>query len=103
MGYWIDVGDGYRVYESTIKDAYLTASKVLLDAYRKTNGQPQKMIKGYTSSYGVPIYNSARGKAYSHWVRFNNGSNPKNGYDACFYNKNVGAGGRFGIKFPKNW
>lgn len=103
MGYYVEAGNGERIFESTIKDAYRTAAAILIGAWRKTNGNPQKVIKGYTSSYGVPIYNSAKGKTYSHWVRFNNGSNPKNGYDTCFYNKNVGVGGRYGIKFPQNW
>lgn len=103
MGYWVEVTNGDRVFESTIKDAYLTAAKTLLGAYRRTNGNPHKLITGYSSSRGVPIYNSARGKTFTHWVRFNNGSNPKNGYDAMFYNKNTGVGGRMGVSFPKNW
>lgn len=103
MGYWVEAEDRVRVYAGKVKDAYRYASSILLGAYRKTNGHPQKVIKGYTSSYGVPIYNSVRGKTYTHWVRFSNGSNPKDGYDACYYNKNVGVGGTYGIKFPKNW
>lgn len=104
MGYWIEVDNsGDRLFESTLKDAYKVAAATLLGAYRKTNGNPHKAIRGYSSSYGVPIYNSRGGNGYTHWVRFSNGSNPKDGYDAMFYNKNTGVGGRIGIKFPKNW
>lgn len=103
MGYWVEAGDGERVYNATIKDAYRTAAAILIGAYRRTNGNVHKVIKGYTGSTGIHIYNSARGKTYTHWVRFNNGSNPKDGYDAMYYNKNVGVGGTYGKKFPANW
>lgn len=103
MGYYVQAGNGERVYESTIKDAYRTAAAILIGAYRKTNGNPHKAVKEYSSSRGIPIYNTARGKTFTHWVRFSNGSNPKDGYDAMYYNKNVGVGGRMGVSFPKNW
>lgn len=103
MAYYVQAGGGERVYAATVKDAYRTAAALLLGSYRAGKGDPHKVIREYTSSYGIPIYNSARGKTYTHWVRFNNGSNPKNGYDECYYNKNTGVGGTYGKKFPANW
>ena len=101
MGYWIPVENG-RVYCDNLKDAYRDAAAILLGLYRKTNGNIHLIIKEYTSSYGIPIYNSANGKACNHWVRFDNGSNPKNGYEECYYDKRVGMVTK-GKSFPKNW
>lgn len=102
MGYWIPVGNGHRVFESNLKDAYLTAAKVLIGKYRSTKGQIHKEIPEYSGSYGIPIYDSATGKGTSHWVRFDNGSNPKDGYEECSYSKNTGMNTK-SKSFPKNW
>lgn len=101
MGYWIPVGNGVRVYESTLKDAYLTGAKTLLGQYRATNGQIHKAIPEYTSM-SLPIYSSSTGTKYTHWVRFSNGSNPRDGYEECSYGKTYGVA--FKVRtFPKNW
>ena len=107
MTYWIPTGDRNRDYEfriscETIKDAYRDGAKPLLGLYRRTNGNIHKLIDGYNGSTGLPIYNSANGKACNHWVRFANGSNPKDGYEEVVYDR------RYGISykskdFPKNW
>lgn len=102
MGYWIPIGKGNRVFESNLKDAYLTAAKTLLGLYRYTNGNIHREIAGYNDSTGLPIYNSSTGKAANHWVRFDNGSNPKDGYVECAYNSNTGLSTK-SKSFPKNW
>lgn len=101
MGYWIPVENG-RVYCDNLKDAYADAAKTLLGLYRRTNGNIHRVIKGYHNSDGIPIYNSANGKACNHWVRFANGSDPKDGYEECYYDKRVGMVTK-GKNFPKNW
>lgn len=102
MGYWIPVGGNERIFCSNLKDAYADAAKTLLGLYRRTNGNIHRVIKGYHDSDGIPIYNSANGKACNHWVRFANGSNPKDGFEEVTYDK------RFGVSykskdFPKSW
>ena len=103
MGYWIPVDKKERIFCSSLKDAYNDAAKILLGFYRRTNGNIHKIVPEYTGSIGLPIYNSASGKGCNHWVRFNNGSDPKAGYDEIFYDKRVGIGGKMGKKFPKDW
>lgn len=103
MGYWIPIGKGNRVFKSNLKDAYLTAAKTLLELYRHTNGNITWEVAGYTDSFGLPIYNSSTGKAANHWIRFHNGSDPKNGYDECTYNSRIGMISKEGKPFPKNW
>ena len=100
-GYWVQV-PGDRVFCSTLKDAYSLAAKVLLGAYRFDKNTMHKRIPGYTGSVGVPIYDSARGKACNHWVRFSNGSNPKDGYEEVSYGKSYGIAYKT-KNFPKNW
>lgn len=101
MTYWIPTTVG-RVSASTLKDAYRDAAAELIALYKATKGQIHKAIPGYHGSEGIKIYNSATGKSGNHWVRFSNGSNPKDGYEEVVYDK------RFGIaykvkSFPKNW
>ncbi len=100
--YYIPTTSGNRIYESSLKDAYADAAKTLLYVYKATNGNIHKLIKEYTPSYGIPIYSSRTGKTYTHWVRFDNGSNPKNGYEECSYDKRIGVISR-GKSFPKSW
>lgn len=101
-GYWVQIANGDRVFESTLKDAYSTAAKTLLGAYRFTNGNIHKSIKGYHGSTGIAIYSTRTGKTFDHGVRFANGSNPKDGYEMWSYSK------AYGVKstakdFPKSW
>ena len=103
MAYYVATPDPKeRVREGTLKDAYRTAAAILLGQYRVTNGNVHKTIAGYTGSIGIPIYDSATGKACNHWVRFSNGSNPKDGYDEVVYDKRFGVA-THGRNFPKNW
>lgn len=101
MGYWVQV-DGGRIFCSTLKDAYRDAAKTLLGAYRISGGAIHTIIPGYTSSKGVPIYDSAKGKACNHWVRFSNGSNPKDGYEEVSYGKSYGIAYK-SKNFPRSW
>lgn len=102
MGYWIPVGDGVRIYESTLKDAYTSAARILLGLYRRTNGNVHKVVAEYTGINGLPIYDTQRGKACNHWVRFGDGNSPKSGYAEVSYGKSYGVA--FKEKsYPKNW
>ena len=103
MGYWVETEDEkVRIFNSSLKDAYSTAAKLLLGFYRRTNGQIHKVVKGYHGIEGIKIYDTARGKACNHWVKFYNGSNPKDGYCEVWYDKRTGIGFR-AKSFPKNW
>ena len=102
MGYWIPINGNERIFCSNLKDAYTDAAKILLNLYRETNGNIHKIIKGYHDSDGIPIYNSAHGKSCNHWVRFADGSNPKDGYEECVYDKRIGMNPKHKL-FPKSW
>lgn len=103
MAYWIPVENGVRVFESTLKDAYLTAAKTLLGTYRRTNGRIHLAIREYEgSTSGIPIYDTQKGRTFTHWVRFSNGANPSAGYEECRKSKEYGVA--YKVKsFPKNW
>lgn len=101
-GYYVPTGID-RVYFSKLEDAYRGAAAILLGAYRMTEGRVHNAIPGYTSSDGIPIYNSATGRTATHWVAFYNGSNPKDGYEKVTYSKTYGVARKGPYKFPKNW
>lgn len=103
MAYYVATGDPKcRFRAETLKKAYEHAAAILLGTYRATNGNVHKVIAGYTGSIGIPIYDSATGKACNHWVRFFNGSNPKDGYEEVVYDKRFGVA-IHGKNFPKSW
>lgn len=103
MGYYVETpSEKERVYDSTLKDAYRDAAAILIGLYKKTNGRIHTAIRGYHGSVGIRIFNSRTGKKYSHWVRFSNGSNPKDGYEEVSYDKRYGVAIRI-KSFPKNW
>lgn len=101
-GYWIPVEEG-RIFCSTLADAYNDGAKVLLGLYRRTNGNIHRVIKGYTGSDGLPIYASRTGKSATHWVRFSNGSNPKDGWEKVSYSRAYGVYFEGPYKFPSSW
>lgn len=104
MGYWIPTvrydGKVERVYCASLKDAFNDASKTLLGVYR-VHGLKALTMKN-SLDHGVPIFNTKTGQSYNHWVRFANGSNPKDGFEEVTDDK------RFGVSyktknFPKSW
>ena len=101
MGYWVQMPHGDRKFCATLKDAYSDAAKILLGQYRYTNGNIHRTVEGYHGSTGIKIFNSRTGKSYTHAVRFDNGSDPKNGYEELAWNK-MGMSSK-GKMFPKNW
>ena len=103
MGYYVQTADPKeRFYCGSLKDAYRNAAAILIGLYKKTNGNIHREITGYHGSTGICIFDSRSGKSCNHWVRFYNGSNPKDGYEEVWYDKRSGIGFR-AKSFPKNW
>lgn len=101
MGYWIPVGEGNRVFKRNLSEAFEWAAIVLYGKYQFTNGNIHRSIPEYHPSTGIPIYDTRTGKKASHYVRFDNGSNPKDGYQECTYS-DLGLSYK-SKSFPKNW
>lgn len=101
-GYWLAT-EGGRLYSSTLNHAWMDTAQILLGYYRRTNGQVHKVWGDYSPSSGLPIYNSRTGKGATHWVRFANGSNPKDGYELVTYDKRYGVSTKGSYNFPRSW
>lgn len=101
-GYWLAT-EGGRMYCPTLKEAWHDSAAILLGYYRRTNGNIHTVWNDYTSYNGLPIYNSKTGKGATHWVKFHNGMNPKDGYDLVTYDKRFGVSHNGPYKFPKDW
>ena len=102
MGYWIPVSKKERRYDGSLKDAYTDAAKSLLAFYRMAGEDATKLIMKGSHEFGVPIYDTATGQAYSHYVVFADYKNPKRGYEEVSYSKRNGAR-RVHKLFPKTW
>lgn len=102
MAYWVQASSGERLYCEKLSDAYSDAAKILIGLFYKTNGNIHKAVSDYHGSTGIKIFSTRTGKACNHWVRFSNGSNPKDGYQQVWYDKRSGIGYK-SKSFPKNW
>ena len=102
MGYWIPVSKKERVYDGSLKDAYADAAKSLLAFYREVNGDVFKLRMYKSHEFGVLIYDSATGQAYSHAVVFADYTDIKKGYEEISYSSRYGAKRNHKL-FPKSW
>lgn len=88
--YFIPTEGGIRVREGSLRDAYQTAAMILYGLHARYGNNIHRGVTEYSMGDGLPIYNTATGKAVSHWVRFANGKDPSKGWEKVSYSPDYG-------------